>query len=162
MTQTQKRNSRKKPKSSSKWNPLPDEKKAITVRGELDDYGLNIYEFRVLAHVVRRASPEKGCYAKQASIAEVCGISQRKVLEALKTLCEAGILRKEKNPNGRSNVYRLNEGSKWKHPSELEKIRNREKSDIPFLDASQDDISLLDAFQDVFHSPFPTNKLSND
>ncbi len=120
---TQSARHRKKPKSASKWNPPPDDRKGITVRGELDDYGLNVYEFRVLAHVVRRESKDKGCYAKQEKMGEVCGISQRKVLQALKILSEAGILRKEKNPNGRTHVYRLNEGSKWKDPSELDKIR---------------------------------------
>ncbi|MFE1748863.1 helix-turn-helix domain-containing protein [Coleofasciculus sp. H7-2] len=124
---SQKPRRQKHPKSPKNWRPPPDDKGTILVRRELDEYGLNIYEFRVLAHVARRESKAEGCYASQAQMAEVCGISQRTVLQALKTLCQAGILRKEKNEKGRTNVYRLNEGSKWKHPSELEKIRKAEE-----------------------------------
>jgi DNA-binding transcriptional regulator GbsR (MarR family) len=63
-------------------------------------------------------------------MAPICGMSQRKVLEVLRVLCEAGIIRKEKIKGKRTNTYRLNEGSKWKHPSELEKIRNKGKEKL--------------------------------
>ncbi len=55
-------------------------------------------------------------------------MSQRKVLEVLKVLCEAGILRKEKSPTRRTNVYRLNPGSEWEEPSKLDEIRQGGKS----------------------------------
>jgi hypothetical protein len=119
---------RNNPKLKKNWNPPPDDKKALFVRGELDDYGLNLYEFRVLAHVARRESPERGCDASQAKIAAACGISQRMVLETLRVLCEAGLIRKEKALGKRTNSYKVNPGSKWKHPSQLEAIRNKEPS----------------------------------
>ncbi|MGB6300602.1 MAG: helix-turn-helix domain-containing protein [Rivularia sp. (in: cyanobacteria)] len=121
---------RQNPKPKKNWTSPPDDKKALFVRGELDDYGLNLYEFRVLAHVARRESPERGCDASQAKMAAVCGMSQRMVLEVLRVLCEAGILRKEKAEGRRTNSYRVNPGSEWKHPSHLEDIRNKEN---PFL-----------------------------
>lgn len=117
---------RQNPKPKKNWTPPPDDKKALFVRGELDDYGLNLYEFRVLAHIARRESPERGCDASQAKMAAVCGMSQRMVLEVLRVLCDAGILRKEKADGKRTNSYRVNFGSEWKHPSYLEGIRNKE------------------------------------
>lgn len=129
----QKAHPRKKPKppDTSKWE-LPEDSKthntAIFVRPYLDNYGLDVYEFRVLAHVARRDSGknDKGCFESQQKMAEFCGINQRKVMQALKTLCQANILRVEKNKKGRSNVYRLNKASEWLPPSELEKIRKGE------------------------------------
>lgn len=129
---SQKANPRKKPKSAdaNKWK-LPEDPKrlktAIFVRPYLDDYGLDVYEFRVLAHIARRASTEKGCFEKQKNIADFCGINQRKVMQALKTLCQANILSVERT--GRSNRYKINEASKWLHPRELEKIRKATKPD---------------------------------
>lgn len=119
---------RNSPKPKKNWKPPPDDKRVIFVRGELDDYGLNLYEFRVLAHVARRESPERGCDASQAKIAAACGISQRMVLETLRVLCEAGLIRKDKAPGKRTNSYRVNPGNEWKHPSQLEAIRNKEPS----------------------------------
>lgn len=116
------------PKPKSNWEPPPNNKKAIFVRSELDDYGLDLYEFRVLAHVARRESRERGCDESQKNMARICGMSQRKVLEVLKVLCNAGILRKEKSPTRRTNVYRLNPGSKWEKPSKLDEIRQGRKS----------------------------------
>ncbi|NES00388.1 MAG: hypothetical protein F6J86_42490 [Symploca sp. SIO1B1] len=110
-----------------KWKPPEDGKQPLFVHGALDDYGLNLYEFRVLAHVVRREGKVRGCDEAQGNMATICGMSQRMVLEVLRVLCEAGIIRKEKVKGKRTNTYRLNEGSKWKHPSELEKIRNKGK-----------------------------------
>ncbi len=119
---------RQNPKPKENWKNPPDDKKSIFVRSELDDYGLNIYEFRILAHVARRESPKRGCDESQENMARLCGMSQRMVLEVLKVLCEAGILRKEKSSIRRTNIYRLNPGSEWKHPRELENIRQKGKS----------------------------------
>ncbi|MGD1716628.1 helix-turn-helix domain-containing protein [Dapis sp. BLCC M172] len=123
---------RRNPKSKDNWKRPPDNQIPMFVRSELDDYGLNLYEFRVLAHVIRRAGSKldskHGCYESQGRIAEFCGMSQRMVLEVLGVLCEAGILRKESHTGKRTNVYRLNPGSEWKHPKELENIRQRRKS----------------------------------
>ncbi len=125
------------PKRSKKWDPPADDKQPLFVHKALDDYGLDLYEFRVLAHVVRREGKVqgrddkvRGCDEAQGNMAPICGMSQRKVWEALRVLCEAGIIRKEKIKGKRTNTYRLNEGSKWKHPSELEKIRNKGKEKL--------------------------------
>lgn len=148
----QKAHPRKKPKpaDAKKWK-LPEDPKrletAIFVRPYLDDYGLDVYEFRVLAHIARRASPDKGCFEKQKNMADFCGINQRKVMQALKTLCQANILRVERT--GRSNIYRINEATEWLHPSELEKIRNGEKQDkVATPSETMPDGDLDDCFSD--------------
>lgn len=116
-------------KETKKWKPLSDDKNVIFVRSDLDDYGLNVYEFRVLGHIARREGRKKdgtreGCYAKQKTIAEACNMSHRKAQEVLKILCEIGMLEK-KARDGTTNVYKLTPPSAWKDPSELAEIRKR-------------------------------------
>ncbi len=119
---------RNKKESSKSWKPAPDNgKPPIFVHSNLDEYGLDIYEFRVLAHVARRASKEQGCFTSQAKMAKICGLSQRKVLEVLKVLCGADILKKERSSERRTNVYRINPCSQWKLPSELDEVRKKAK-----------------------------------
>ncbi|BAZ29101.1 hypothetical protein NIES4074_15390 [Cylindrospermum sp. NIES-4074] len=124
---------RKKPKSPEKWE-LPqdpkEQKTPIFVRPYLDDYGLDIYEFRILAHVARRASGARGCFESQEKIAEFCGINPRKVMEVLETLCRANMLSKIKNNKGRTNIYRVKEPNEWEHPSKLETFRARKEEEM--------------------------------
>lgn len=113
--------------SQSKWKHPPDDKKPIFLRSELDDYGLDVYEFRVLAHISRRQgkgkdNKPKGCYAKQKTIAKTCNMSPRKAQDVLRVLCGAGLIER-KEREGTTNIYMLAPASQWKHPSELEKIR---------------------------------------
>jgi DNA-binding MarR family transcriptional regulator len=138
---------RPNPKSSQKWEPPPNDKTPLFVHGALDDYGLDLYEFRVLAHVVRREGKIRGCDEAQGNMARICGMSQRKVLEVLRVLCDAGIIRKENTKGKRTNTYRLNEGSQWKPPSELEKIRNKGKEKL-----LADQIEFTEHCADTFYS----------
>ncbi|RCJ21076.1 hypothetical protein A6770_30875 [Nostoc minutum NIES-26] len=125
---TQGKRPRKKPKVTDKWEPhkrdLDEDKENqwIFISKALDTYGLDVYEFRVLAHVARRAGPKGMCNASQATIADCCGINQRKVMQALETLCQVKILNKTKT--GRANHYKLNTSSKWEHPEKLEEFRS--------------------------------------
>jgi DNA-binding MarR family transcriptional regulator len=122
---------RKNPEPAKNWKrPTDDDKRPIFVHSALDEYGLNLYEFRILAHVARREGKKRGCDAAQAKMAKVCGMGQRTVLEVLAVLCEAQILRKEKTDGRRTNTYRLNPASQWKHPSELDAIRIKRKKNL--------------------------------
>ncbi|MGD2180239.1 helix-turn-helix domain-containing protein [Lusitaniella coriacea] len=103
------------------WKQPPDDKKPIFLRSELDDYGLNVYEFRVLAHIARRQG-KRGCFSKQKTIAETCKMSPRKAQDVLRVLCGAGLIEREER-DGTTNIYTLAPASQWKHPSELGKIR---------------------------------------
>jgi|GEM_PF-2225671 len=118
-------------KSQKIWKrPTDDAKSVIFLHSGLDDYGLDVYEFRVMAHVARRESKKqgKGCFARQKTIAETCNMSHRKAQGVLRILCEAGLLEKE-HQKGSTNVYRVAPPSQWKEPSELQTIRNKAKSD---------------------------------
>lgn len=103
----------------------------IFISSALDEYGLDPYEFRILAHVARRAkSSKKGspevCFASQSSMANICGINKRKVGQVLKTLCDAGILSVVRT--GRTNRYTLQTSDKWARPEKLQEIRSQAQS----------------------------------
>lgn len=120
-----------KTKQEKKWKPMADDKNVIFVRSDLDEYGLDVYEFRVLGHIARREGKKtkdgtrEGCFAKQKTIAEVCGMSHRKAQDVLRILCEIGMIEKEMR-QGTTNVYRLTPPSTWKDPSELSEIRKKQ------------------------------------
>jgi DNA-binding MarR family transcriptional regulator len=117
---------------SKKWNrPEDDSKTMLFVHSALDEYGLDVYEFRVLAHVARRDGKStkgagRGCFAKQRNIADACGISHRKAQGVLGILYAAGLLEKE-TQKGSTNIYRVAPPSRWKEPGELTKIRRQRK-----------------------------------
>lgn len=73
----------------------------------MDDAGLTAAEFRVLAHVCRRAgdgSNGRGCDASIASMAKVCKVHPDRLGQMLKRLVELGWLEVEVR-QGRSWVY---------------------------------------------------------
>ena len=111
---------------SQSRKPLP------LVRSDLDEYGLDPYEFRIYAHVVRRTGGKLDgkCFATQKKTADICKMSVRKVQYALKTLCEAGLLQKEER-KGRTDIYRLTPRSAWKPKDELKQIRQKAKESKP-------------------------------
>lgn len=116
---------RTSPEFAKNWKSPGETDSSLFVHSALDKYGLNLYEFRILAHVAALESKTRGCDVAQAKMAKVCGMSQRMVLEVLRILCSAGLIQKQKVKGNCTNTYRLNPPSKWKHPSELEKIRNQ-------------------------------------
>ena len=105
--------------------PLP------LVHSDLYEYGLDPYEFRVYAHVVRRTGGrlEGQCFAKLKKVAEICNISVRKVQYSLRTLCDAGLLVKEQRI-GRSDIYFLTPRTNWKSKDEIKQIRQNAKTAI--------------------------------
>ncbi|WP_293342354.1 helix-turn-helix domain-containing protein [Microcoleus sp. CAWBG58] len=108
--------------SQNDLQPLP------VVHSDLDEYGLDPYEFRLYAHVVRRTGGKLNgqCFAKLKKTAEICYMSVRKAQYALKTLCDAGLILKEQR-RGRTDVYRLAPKSNWKPKEELKQIRQKAK-----------------------------------
>lgn len=77
-------------------------KKAIFVHSALDQAGLDVYEFRVLAHIARRGS----CFASLATTADICKMSVRKAQSTLKSLEKRGFIEK-KQRIGRTDVYKV-------------------------------------------------------
>lgn len=71
------------------------------ISAAMDDAGLTPHEFRILAHVCRRAgdgSNGRGCDASVASMAEVCGFDVKTVRGALQRLTAAGWLEAIERP----------------------------------------------------------------
>jgi RIO-like serine/threonine protein kinase len=105
-----------------KWTAHGEEKNPIFISKAVDDYGLDPYEFRVFAHVARRANGSDGyCNASQDKMADICGINKRKVADSLKTLCELNILKKK--TTGRTNTYTLQKSTDWYSPVYLQAMR---------------------------------------
>jgi predicted transcriptional regulator len=142
------------PHRVQKWKPPKDDSKSVLfVRSELDEYGLDVYEFRVLAHVARREGKTKqgtsrGCFAKQKTIAEICDMSHRKAQSALSVLCDAGLLEKQ-SQRGSTNIYRVAPPSKWKDPKELPKIREKYSSSKKTTTSENLSNSLDDSSEDL-------------
>lgn len=99
------------------------------VRSDLDEYGLDPYEFRVYGHITRRTGGRENgvAFSSVKKMADACGMSTRKLQYALKVLCHAGLLRKQKNSEYRTNTYRLNAPTAWLPKTELATIRKAVK-----------------------------------
>lgn len=99
------------------------------VHSGLDDYGLDIYEFRVYGHITRRTGGriDGQAFASVEKMAEACGMSPRKLQYALKVLCAAGLLIKAENSSFRTNLYKLTYPRDWVSKDELASIRQAVK-----------------------------------
>jgi hypothetical protein len=85
---------------------------ALFVHSEIDDYGLTTQEFRVYAHLARRAG-KNGAYPSVDSMAAKCRINRDTAYECLKRLKFLNLIRAIKRP-GHTTLYRLTPRSQWK------------------------------------------------
>ena len=94
------------------------------VHNFLDEYGLDVYEFRLYAHMVRRTGgkTEGVFFASLSKTAAICKMSTRKAQQALKVLLEARLLTQVKR-KGRTDEYRVTPASEWVPREELDDIR---------------------------------------
>jgi len=74
------------------------------VGSAVDDAGLNVYQFRILGHLVRRAGSDGRAWPSVASIAETCGVGERVVRRTLSELVKLGLIQARPRP-GRSTLY---------------------------------------------------------
>lgn len=95
------------------------------VHSDIDDYGLDPYEFRVYGHITRRTGGELTgrCFASLAKIAEVCKMSPRKAQQVLKILLKANMIRQETTSTGRTNRYYLTPRQDWVSRKKLDELR---------------------------------------
>ena len=98
------------------------EASAIFVHSDLDDYGLDPYEFRIYSRISRRAGCKEEAWESIPNIASGCKIGESRVRQALRLLEAVGLIESFKRP-GRSTIYRLTPKHKWKRPENLETIR---------------------------------------
>lgn len=83
----------------------------LFIHGEVDDFGLSATEFRVLAHIARRAG-EGACWASMASIAEVCHIRRNTAFDAVQKLEDQKVLLITRIP-GRTNQIQIRPITDW-------------------------------------------------
>lgn len=117
-----KENFSEKSNSSSQKNTPPTS--VAFVHNFLDEYGLDPYEFRIYAHMVRRTGgkAEGVCFASLTKTAQICKMSVRKSQQALKVLIKARLLEQTKR-SGRTDEYKVTATSEWVAKEELDKIR---------------------------------------
>lgn len=69
----------------------------------LDDYGLSPYEFRVYAHVLRRAGGGK-CWESIPNMAKHCRMNEKTTRRAIQRLIDLRMIRPQLRP-GKSTEY---------------------------------------------------------
>ncbi|MHC5778537.1 helix-turn-helix domain-containing protein [Nostoc sp.] len=115
------------PKSSPIANSYPSS--VAFIHNVLDEYGLDSYEFRLYAHIVRRTGgkPEGVCFASLRKTAEICKMSMRKAQQAIKVLIKANLVTQTKR-TGRTDEYRVTPVSNWVSKDQLDQIRKTIKT----------------------------------
>lgn len=97
----------------------------------VDELRLTPFEFRLLAHIIRRTGSKPGgkYWAPTKKAAKVCHMSESKVRESLQFLEEAGFIKKIKEAPGSSKVFVLQKHSFWPDDAaQVEEIRQRVKN----------------------------------
>lgn len=119
-----------KSKSSSRIDEPPES--VAYIHGFLDEYGLDPYEFRLYAHIVRRTGgkPEGVFFASLTKSGGICDMSVRKAQQALKVLLKANLIKQTKR-QGRTDEYRVTPTKEWVSREELAKIRASATSPKP-------------------------------
>ena len=110
------------PKTSATPNSYPSS--VAFIHNVLDEHGLDSYEFRLYAHIVRRTGgkPEGVCFASLRKTAEICKMSMRKAQDAIKVLIKANLITQTKR-RGRTDEYRVTPVSNWVSKDQLDEIR---------------------------------------
>jgi DNA-binding transcriptional ArsR family regulator len=93
----------------------------LFVKSEIDDYGLDPYEFRLYAHIARRAGRGEA-WESIPNMARACQMSISRARKALQLLEAAGLIESVERP-GYTTIRRLTPKHKWVHPQRLEVIR---------------------------------------
>lgn len=104
----------------------------LFVKSDFDDYGLNPYEFRIYARIVRRAG-RSDAWESIPNMAKACMMSESRARRAIQVL-EAARLIESIERSGYSALRRLTPKSVWVHPDQLSAIRaflTRTKSATP-------------------------------
>jgi hypothetical protein len=96
----------------------------------LDDFGLNPFEFRVYAHISRRAGGGGKCWEGMQNIADLCKMNIKTTRKAIAALVAFCLIRVEFNP-GATNHITLTHPSEWEKPDTPTKSGMTTKTDTP-------------------------------
>lgn len=94
----------------------------LFVPSDLDDYGLDPYEFRIYARISRRAGKDGELRESIPNMARSCHISESRVRQALLLLQSAGLIASTERP-GNTTLHRLTPQSQWVPPDRLQELR---------------------------------------
>lgn len=117
----------------------------VFIHSELDDFGLDPFEFRVYARLVRRAGSGGTAYESVPNVAKATHMSQRKVRYALRVLCALGLVGLSESRTGDTSIYVVLDKVRWASRSEVARIRSealepdpekKPKHKTPALDAA--------------------------
>jgi hypothetical protein len=89
----------------------------IFINSELDDYGLDPYEFRIYARIARRAGKKSDCFESVPEMAKGCRMSTGKVKHCLAKLLRLNLVTRE-SISGKASHYKLTDPSEWKEQNE--------------------------------------------
>jgi len=87
------------------------------IHSELDDLGLDPYEFRIYSRLVRRAGKSGVAHESVANMAAGCRMSERKARQALRALEAQGLVARAER-KGETTVYTLTHQRHWKRRPE--------------------------------------------
>lgn len=82
------------------------------IPSDLDDFGLDIYEFRIYAHLSRRVGRRGECFEGVSKIAAICRIDKKTVTQKLKSLQSSRLINLQPR-SGRTNSITLTHQSEW-------------------------------------------------
>jgi hypothetical protein len=78
----------------------------LIVPAALDDAGLDVYEFRALAHIARRSGSSGLYYGSGTRSAAICRMSLRTWRSAIASLMRRGLLEVVEKADGKQTIYR--------------------------------------------------------
>lgn len=104
-------------------NAVADEQNpGLFVSSEIDDFGLDPYEFRIYARIVRRAGRSEA-WESIPKMARACRMSESRARSALQLLQAAGFIENTER-QGDTTIRRLTSKRYWAQPEQLNNIRN--------------------------------------
>ena len=89
----------------------------IFIHSRLDDYGLSPQQFRVYAHLARRAG-SGGAWSSVARMAHVCKLHPQTVRAALRVLVRHRLITRQPRPST-TPIYRLTKADQWEPPTSI-------------------------------------------
>lgn len=84
----------------------------------LDDFGLDVYQFRVYCRLARRAGAGGQCWESVNNIANACNMNRKTVMSAIASLLKFCLIRQTKRP-GKSDLYQLTHHRHWISPTNI-------------------------------------------
>jgi len=86
------------------------------IPSNLDDYGLDPFEFRLYCHIARRAGAQGSCWEGVQKMAKVCAMDRKTVMAKLESLEQKRLLRAERQL-GKTTTITLTNAAEWLPPS---------------------------------------------